>query len=98
MSLHHSGPSSRVLIVAHQVVVLCLRYLIQNLTKAEILQIDREGQIANCGVTEYRLRTSPKSLTTNDAGLQLARHNFLACLQQSGAAETSRPDTPAGPR
>ena len=46
ISLHHSG--RRVLILAHQVVVLCMRYLIENLTEQEILAIDRVGDVANC--------------------------------------------------
>ena len=41
------------LIVAHQVVVLCMRYLLENLDEAQILAIDAEGDVANCAVTEY---------------------------------------------
>ena len=33
ISLHHSGPDKRVLIVAHQVIVLCLRYLLEGMTE-----------------------------------------------------------------
>jgi hypothetical protein len=42
-----------VLISSHQVVVLCMRYLLENLDEAQILAIDAEGDVANCGVTEY---------------------------------------------
>ncbi len=41
------------LIVAHQVVVLCLRYIIETLDEKAILAIDAEGDVANCAVTEY---------------------------------------------
>ena len=51
ITLHHSG--CRVLIVGHQVVVLCLRYLLENMTRQQILAIDAEGDVANCAVTEY---------------------------------------------
>ncbi|MDQ2667250.1 MAG: histidine phosphatase family protein, partial [Gemmatimonadota bacterium] len=34
ISLHHSGPGKRVLIVAHQVIVLCFRYLLEGLDEA----------------------------------------------------------------
>lgn len=51
ISLHHSR--KRVLIVAHQVVVLCMRYLLENLDEARTLAIDAEGDVANCAVTEY---------------------------------------------
>lgn len=53
VALHHGG--QRLMIVAHQVVVLCLRYVIERLTEDEILAIDREGDVANCSITEYRL-------------------------------------------
>lgn len=89
VSLHYSTPGSRVLVVAHQVVVLCLRYLIEDMDEAAVLAIDREGDVANCGVTEY-------ALTDND--LQLVRYNFTAPLEQEGAPVTAEPDTPAGPR
>src|SRR6476620_6214460 len=45
VSLHHSQPGARVLIVAHQVIVLCLRYLIESMTEDEILAVDREGDV-----------------------------------------------------
>lgn len=53
VSLHYGG--RRVMIVAHQVVVLCLRYIIENMSEDQILAIDREGDVANCAFTEYRL-------------------------------------------
>jgi probable phosphoglycerate mutase len=92
ISLHHSQPGSQVLIVAHQVIVLCLRYLIEELNEAEILAIDRAGEVANCGVTEYVLdpRASP------GGRLRLHNYNFVAPLEAAGAPVTSRPDAPAG--
>lgn len=51
VSLHYGG--QRVMIVAHQVVVLCLRYIIENMSEAEILTIDRSADVANCAITEY---------------------------------------------
>ena len=41
------------MIVTHEVVVMCFRYLLERLSEAQILEIDRVGDIANCGVTEY---------------------------------------------
>jgi len=92
LSLHHSGPGSRVLIVAHQVIVLCLRYLIETMTEGEILEIDRAAEVANCGVTSYRLDrdAAPGGM------LRLDAYNFVAPLEEAGAPVTSRPDTPAG--
>jgi 2,3-bisphosphoglycerate-dependent phosphoglycerate mutase len=85
ISLHYSG--KRVLIVAHQVVVLCMRYLLENLDEARILAIDAEGDVANCAVTEYDAQTSesPQSMT-------LKRYNFVAPLEREGAPVTFAPD------
>lgn len=84
-SLHHGG--KRVLIVAHQVVVLCLRYLIEEMTEAEILAI-AVGDVANCSVTEYAFR--PDEGTTGK--LALVRYNFVAPVAEAGAPVTSDPD------
>jgi probable phosphoglycerate mutase len=86
LSLHHAG--DRVMIVAHQVVVLCMRYLLESLSESQILVIDAEGDIANCGVTEYRFDPAGGP----DGGLVLARYNFTAPLERQGAAVTASPD------
>lgn len=83
LSLHYRG--RRVLIVSHQVVVLCLRYLLETLTEAEILAIDAQGDVANCGLTEYRL--DPQT-----GLLKLTRYNMTAPMEREGAAVTTRPD------
>ncbi len=103
ISLHHSQPGSRVLIVAHQVVVLCLRYLIEELTEADILNIDAEDDVANCGVTEYMLDESVGSRKVNAAPgpgptLRLVKYNFVAPLEAEGTPVTASPDTPVAPR
>jgi probable phosphoglycerate mutase len=86
LSLHHAG--QRVLIVGHQVVVLCLRYLLENLDEEMILKIDAENDVANCGVTEYRLdRTAPSG-----GRMGLVRYNFLAPLRDAGSPVTTAPD------
>jgi ribonuclease H / adenosylcobalamin/alpha-ribazole phosphatase len=56
ISLHHGG--RRVMIIAHQVVVLCLRAIIENLSEEEILSIDALGDVANCAITKYRFDSS----------------------------------------
>jgi 2,3-bisphosphoglycerate-dependent phosphoglycerate mutase len=89
LSLHHAEPGSRVLVVAHQVVVLCLRYLIEELDEKRILGIDRKGDIANCGVTEYALEGDR---------LVLERYNFTAPLRAEGAPVTAESDAPRGSR
>jgi broad specificity phosphatase PhoE len=92
LSLHYAG--RRVLIVGHQVVVLCLRYLLEKLTEAEVLAIDAEGDVANCGITEYRF--DPRDGPTG--ALRLARYNFTAPLERTGTPVTTAPDRPVAPK
>ena len=98
LSLHHSEPGSRVLIVAHQVIVLCLRYLLEGMTEQEILAIDHAGDVANCGVTEYALEPAHARSDDNGGKLRLVTYNFVAPLEKAGAPVTARPDVPAAPR
>ncbi len=86
LSLHHAG--DRVLIVAHQVVVLCLRYLLEGLTEADILAIDRQADIANCGVTQYSFDPAKGP----HGELVLDRYNFTAPLEDEAAPVTAEPD------
>jgi len=44
----------RVLVVSHQVIVNCFRYLLERLDEAQILDIDRAADVPNCSVTSYR--------------------------------------------
>ena len=87
IALHHAG--QRVIIVAHQVVVLCFRYLLEDMTEGQILGIDAEGDVMNCGVTEYTFSADARP----GGGLVLARYNFVAPLEAGGASVTSEPDT-----
>jgi broad specificity phosphatase PhoE len=84
VGLHHAGED--VIIVAHQVVVLCLRYVIERLSEEEILAIDREGDVANCSITEYRFEEGKSG-----GDLVLQRYNFVAPLEQAGAEVTAEP-------
>jgi len=92
ISLHHGG--AKVLIVAHQVVVLCLRYLIESMTEQQILGIDAEGDVANCGVTEYAFDPD----AGHGGGLVLRAYNFVAPLEREGTPVTDEPDAMAGAR
>jgi broad specificity phosphatase PhoE len=87
VSLHYAGRD--VMIVAHQVVVLCLRYVIENLSEEEILAIDRGGDVANCAITEYAFDAS----AGKDGNLVLVRYNVTAPVAEAPyAAVTSAPD------
>lgn len=92
VALHH--PGERVMIVAHQVVVLCLRYLIEEMTEEEILAVDRAGEVANCSVTEYRFDPAHG----RNGGLALTRYNETAPVEESPVAVTDAPDAMVGLR
>jgi broad specificity phosphatase PhoE len=85
--------ADRVLIVAHQVIVNCFRYLLECMDEAEILAIDRAGDVPNCGITEYGLdRDLP------DPRFTLHTTNLVLPLIEAGAPVTTAPDAPAGPK
>ena len=89
VSLHHGG--QRVMIVAHQVVVLCMRYIVEGLSEEEILAIDHAGDVANCSITEYRFDPAQGQ----HGGLALARYNVTAPMEKAHAPVTSAPDAKA---
>ena len=88
IGLHHGG--RRVLVVGHQVVVLCMRYLIEGLDEDRILAIDRDGDVANCGVTDYAFDPD----LGPSGGLALSRYNFTAPMEREGTPVTTGPDQP----
>jgi broad specificity phosphatase PhoE len=80
----------RVLIVSHQVVVNCFRYLIERLTEEQILAIDHAQDVANCSVTSYEF---DKNLGRHGK-LALRLFNFVAPLEEAGEEVTTKPDAP----
>jgi len=92
ISLHYAG--RRVMIVAHQVVVLCLRYIVENLNEAEILAIDAAAEVANCSVTEYCFDPG----MGRDGGLKLVRYNATAPMHAADTPVTTAPEPIAAMR
>ena len=84
----------RVLVVAHSVVVLCFRYLIERMTEEQILAIDRTDDVANCAITEYAYREH----VGRHGRLMLRRYNFVAPLEAEGAPITTKKDVPVAPK
>jgi broad specificity phosphatase PhoE len=80
----------RVLIVSHQVVVNCFRYLLERMTEEQILSLDRTQEIANCSVTSYEF-----DRTLGRRGKLAPRlSNFVAPLREAGEEITTKPDVP----
>jgi broad specificity phosphatase PhoE len=79
----HGG--QRVLVVAHQVIVNCMRYLLECMDEAQILAIDKLADVPNCGVTSYEYDPATDSLVPDLV-------NFIAPLRQAGAPVTAEKD------
>jgi broad specificity phosphatase PhoE len=84
----------RVLIVSHQVVVACFRYLFERLDEHQILDIDRAGDIPNCSVTSYEF--DPARGRHGKLAPRLV--SFVAPLIEAGAPVTAARDVPAAPK
>jgi broad specificity phosphatase PhoE len=89
VSLHHAQRD--VMIVAHQVVVLCMRYIIEGLDERQILAIDAEGDVANCAVTHYKFDAAADRLA-------LQRYNYTVPVEQVALEVTRAPDAPVAVR
>jgi broad specificity phosphatase PhoE len=87
-------PGRRVVVVAHQVIVSCFRYLLEYLDEAAVLAIDRAADVPNCSVTSYRYDRSwgPRG------GMRLEAANVVAPVERSEAPVTAEADAPQGPR
>ena len=87
--LGHEAEGERVLLVAHQVVVLLVRYVLERMSEQEILAVDRLGDVANCALTTY---------AAQDGALVLEAYNDVEHLEASPAAVTVEPDASRAPR
>jgi 2,3-bisphosphoglycerate-dependent phosphoglycerate mutase len=86
LRLDHTG--ERIAIIAHQAVILLFRYVLEGLTEEDVLDIDREVDVANASVTTYTGDgTAPPTLVAfNDVG------------HLPDELRTARPDVPVAPR
>ncbi|MBA3512668.1 histidine phosphatase family protein [Sphingomonas sp.] len=92
INLHYSD--RRVLVVCHQVVVLCMRYILEELDEAQILAIDKQADVLNCGICAFEFEPDAEGLCTP----KLSLWNHDSPLEGEGAAKTSAPDAMAGSR
>jgi broad specificity phosphatase PhoE len=92
INLHYCN--RRVLVVCHQVVVLCMRYILEELDEAGILRIDKQADILNCGICAYDFEESADGLCVPT----LALWNHGAPMEEEGAPKTSEPETVSGTR
>ncbi len=78
----------RVLVVTHQVVVVCLRYVLEGLDEERVLALEKPGEVANASVTTYERK---------DGQLQLAAFNSVAHLVNEPVAVTAEPPAHTAP-
>ncbi|GAA1756338.1 histidine phosphatase family protein [Luedemannella helvata] len=86
--LRADHPGGRVLLVAHEALVLLTRYLVEQLTEEQLMAITRATTIANASLTSWRRdgdRLSPE------------RFNSIAHLRREGARPTRQEDVSAEP-
>lgn len=85
--------NERLLIVGHQVIVNCFRYLFERLSEEQILAVDREADVPNCSVTSYAF----DPLQGRSGKLVPRLVNFIAPLHEAGTPITAAKDVPAAP-
>ena len=83
-----------VLIVCHQVVVLCIRYILEELSEADILAIDKQADILNCGICAFDFEPNHLSLCVP----KLVLWNHGAPLEEQGTPKTAEPELMTGSR
>jgi broad specificity phosphatase PhoE len=92
INLHYCD--RRVMVVCHQVVVLCFRYILEELDEETILRIDKESDVLNCGIAEFRFEPDVQGMCVPE----LCRWNYGAPLTAEGAPKTAAPDAVTGTR
>src|SRR5687767_5151412 len=78
----------RLVVVAHQAVIMVFRYVLEELTEQELLTIDKEEQVANASLTRYE--------RNDDGGFRLISFNEVEHLVAEAEDVTKEPD--AAPR
>ncbi|MPQ98909.1 histidine phosphatase family protein [Modestobacter sp. I12A-02628] len=77
----------RLVMVAHQAVVMVFRYVLEELTEQQLLEVDAREQVANASVTRYESDGSGR--------LVLTEFNGVAHLDRADEDVTEEPDVPA---
>ncbi|MBA2699356.1 MAG: histidine phosphatase family protein [Nocardioidaceae bacterium] len=80
----------RVLMVSHQAVIMVFRYVLEELTERDLLEIDKGTPLANCSLTRY-------TAAPGDEMMSLLLYNDVEHLSDESEEITEEPDaaTPA---
>ncbi len=79
---------ARLLVVAHQAVIMVFRYVLEGLSEQELLDVDRDVQVANASLTRYE--------RTDDGDFRLVSFNEVEHIVAEAEDVTKEPD--AAPR
>jgi broad specificity phosphatase PhoE len=72
----------RVWLFTHQAVIMSFRYVLENLTEQELLDIDKNERLPNCSMTTY---------SSSDGRLELLKFADTEAVDRSTAAATAEP-------
>ncbi|MGD9701329.1 MAG: histidine phosphatase family protein [Acidimicrobiia bacterium] len=89
-SLVREHADRRVLVFTHEVVIILLRYLIEDLDEQRALQLSREERLANCSLTTF--------VRDADGRLVVDLDGWTAPLEAGPATVTKEHDAPVAPR
>ncbi len=92
LSREHEG--ERVALVAHQVVILMFRYVLERLDEEQILAISREQELVNCSITSFVHDPS----VGRSGGMRLERFNEAVAVDDAPvtAEPSGRGGSPEG--
>jgi broad specificity phosphatase PhoE len=88
-SIGREHSDRRVLLVTHEVVIVLMRYLMEDLTEGQALALGG-GRIANCSLTSY--------ITQPDGTPRLVLDGWTAPLEAANEPVTEERDAPVAPR
>ena len=95
--LRRERAGERVLIVGHQVVVLCLRYVLEDLDERELMEIGSARGVANCSLTTWE--HDPTGGLRGRGGMRLVAYAEEQAVAESPTPVTDEDDSvPAGHR
>jgi len=87
-ALRHDG--ERLVCVSHQAVVMVFRYVLEELSESQLMEIDRTEQVANTSVTRYELSDRGAFGLTGFNGVE-----HLLGSRNDGAPVTEENDVPS---
>ena len=93
-AVRRDAAGERVALVAHQVVVLLVRYVLEEMTEQDVLDVDRQAEVANCSLTTYCFDEG----VGVQGGLRLEAYNEVGHLRAQDEEVTTEPDVPGAPR